>query len=199
MFCPECGTKIEGQPNHCVKCGKNLTGVLPPQGTPFAAAPGPAATMAPVSAQERRYGGFWIRFVAFIADAIVYSIVTSIVLVPVVMMLGMSLMDLAASGDAPAAGGVGVGAVKLVGFAIPWLYFTLLESSAWQATLGKKMCGLRVTDLNGNRISFLRANGRFFAKILSSMILLIGYLMIAFTAKKQGLHDMIASTLVLKN
>jgi uncharacterized RDD family membrane protein YckC len=58
--------------------------------------------------------------------------------------------------------------------------------------------GLVVTDMNGNRISFLRATGRYFAKILSALILLIGYIIAAFTARKQALHDMLASTLVLK-
>jgi uncharacterized RDD family membrane protein YckC len=111
----------------------------------------------------------------------------------------MSLMDLGMSGDGPSMGVIGFGALRLTALVIVWLYFALLESSAWQATVGKKAVGLRVTDLNGNRISFLRASGRFFAKFISWAIMLIGYLMIAFTAKKQGLHDMIASTLVLKN
>jgi uncharacterized RDD family membrane protein YckC len=56
--------------------------------------------------------------------------------------------------------------------------------------------GLKVTDLYGNRISFERATGRHFAKILSAMILCIGYLMVAFTERKQGLHDLLAGTLV---
>ena len=81
--------------------------------------------------------------------------------------------------------------------AIQWLYFALMESSKNQATLGKMALGLRVTDLNGNRISFGKATGRYFGKILSSMTLLIGYIMAAFTAKKQALHDFVAGTLVL--
>ena len=79
-----------------------------------------------------------------------------------------------------------------------WLYYAFLESSSWQGTIGKKVVGLRVTDMNGNRISFGRATGRYFGMILSGMICFIGWLMIAFTEKKQGLHDMLASTLVLK-
>ena len=78
------------------------------------------------------------------------------------------------------------------------LYFVLMESSAKQATLGKMALGLVVVDVDGNRISFLRALGRYFAKILSGIILLIGYIMVGFTERKQGLHDMIASTLVVK-
>jgi uncharacterized RDD family membrane protein YckC len=79
-----------------------------------------------------------------------------------------------------------------------WLYHSLLESSSWQATVGKKAVGLRVTDMFGNRIGFGRATGRYFASILSGMICLIGFIMVAFSEKKQGLHDMLAGTLVLK-
>jgi len=67
-----------------------------------------------------------------------------------------------------------------------------------QATLGKRIVGLKVTDLAGNRIGFGRATGRHFAKMLSSMIMNIGYIMVAFTDRKQGLHDMLAGTLVMK-
>ena len=73
-----------------------------------------------------------------------------------------------------------------------------MESSSLQATLGKMIFGMKVTDLNGNRISFARATGRHFAKYLSSMILFIGYIMAGFTERKQALHDMIAGTLVIR-
>jgi uncharacterized RDD family membrane protein YckC len=79
-----------------------------------------------------------------------------------------------------------------------WLYFAGMESSARQGTIGKSVMSLRVADLEGKRISFGHATGRFFAKIVSGMIpFLIGYLMAAFTEKKQALHDLIAGTLVL--
>jgi len=73
-----------------------------------------------------------------------------------------------------------------------------MESSVWQATLGKKTLGLRVTDLQGNRISFGRASGRFFGRIISGLTLFIGYIMAGFTEKKQALHDIIASCLVIR-
>ena len=81
---------------------------------------------------------------------------------------------------------------------VQWLYYALMESSPKQGTLGKMAIGLKVTDLSGNRISFGRATGRYFGRILSGLILDIGFLMIVFTAKKQGLHDIIAGTLVVK-
>jgi len=78
-----------------------------------------------------------------------------------------------------------------------WLYFALQESSVRQATIGKRALGLKVADLEGNRISFLRATARYYCKLLSRLMLMIGYLMIFWTAKKQALHDKMASTVVL--
>jgi uncharacterized RDD family membrane protein YckC len=74
-----------------------------------------------------------------------------------------------------------------------------LESSAWQATLGKRVLGVVVTDLAGDRISFGRATGRYFASQISCAIFLIGYLMQPFTKKRQTLHDKIAGTLVVRS
>lgn len=81
---------------------------------------------------------------------------------------------------------------------IAWPYYAIMESSKKQATVGKIVLGIIVTDLNGNKISFVRATGRFFAQYISTIILFIGYIMIAFTECKQGLHDIIAGTLVWK-
>ena len=80
---------------------------------------------------------------------------------------------------------------------VGWLYWAGLESSGLQATLGKRVVGLMVTDMAGQRISFGRATGRYFGKILSAMLFYVGFLMAAFTDKKQALHDMLAGTLVV--
>jgi len=80
-----------------------------------------------------------------------------------------------------------------------WLYYALLESSAWQGTVGKKALGLIVTDLDGRPITFARATGRFFSRLITGLVpLMIGYILAGITAKKQALHDMIAGTLVLR-
>ncbi|HKF21566.1 MAG TPA: RDD family protein, partial [Candidatus Angelobacter sp.] len=80
-----------------------------------------------------------------------------------------------------------------------WLYDALLTSSSWQGTVGKRVLRLKVTDLAGNKISFARATGRFFAKLISRAVLtMFIYLVVAFTERKQGLHDLIAGTLVMK-
>jgi uncharacterized RDD family membrane protein YckC len=79
-----------------------------------------------------------------------------------------------------------------------WMYFALMESSSAQGTLGKMFLGIRVTDMNGQRISFLRATARFFSKFISSLILGLGYLFPLFNARKQALHDMMAGTVVIR-
>ena len=78
-----------------------------------------------------------------------------------------------------------------------WLYYTILESSKLQATIGKMALGLIVTDLAGNRISFGRANGRYFSKLFSAIPLGFGFIMAGTTAQKQGLHDKISNCLVM--
>ena len=89
--------------------------------------------------------------------------------------------------------------LNLLSILAGWIYFASTESSSWQATVGKKLLNLKVTDMNGDRLTFGRATGRYFGKILSSLICLIGFIMAAFTEKKQALHDMMANTLVVKD
>jgi uncharacterized RDD family membrane protein YckC len=150
------------------------------------AAPPPPAWDASSTAQPVAYGGFWIRLVAYIIDAIVLSIVVSVL----ATIFGVPLVPEDMEHYDPT--------LNLLSFIIGWLYFALLESSARGATLGKMALGLRVVTSNGQRLSFLNATGRYFAKILSAIILMIGFIMIGFTDKKRGLHDMIAGTLVIK-
>ncbi len=106
-----------------------------------------------------------------------------------------------AAGFAVSMPSMGVRLVSMIvggtlGLLASWLYEAILESSPRQATLGKMVLGLKVTDLAGNRISFARASGRHFAKYLSGAILFMGYIIAGFTDRKQALHDMIAGTLV---
>jgi len=79
-----------------------------------------------------------------------------------------------------------------------WLYFAVMESSPWQATLGEKLLGLYVTDLHGQRLTLSRATGRTVAKYLSSITMGVGYLLCGFTERKQALHDVVAKCLVLR-
>ena len=86
----------------------------------------------------------------------------------------------------------------LINLFIFWLYWSICESSPWQASFGKRAMDIYVTDLKGSRLGFAQASGRFFGKIISTMILLVGFAMIAFTERKQGLHDILAGCLVVR-
>ena len=149
------------------------------------------------------YAGFWKRFAAFLIDAILLSIVQFLVFMPALAMLGIGIFSSAMGEDAGPGMGLIVLALGAYFFAIMlnviigWLYYALMESSARGATIGKMALSIHVTDLQGNRITFGRATGRYFGKIVSSMILMIGYIMAGFTDKKQALHDMMAGCLVV--
>ncbi|PYR85541.1 MAG: hypothetical protein DMG19_14785 [Acidobacteria bacterium] len=134
----------------------------------------PAVTPSPATGVAR-YAAFWERFVAQVIDAVILSVATGTVFTAT------------------------FGAGMAIGFFAPWLYEAFMTSSEWQATVGKRVMSIVVTDLNGNRMSFARATGRHFAKYISVFLLGIGFVIAAFTAKKQALHDMIAETLVMKH
>ena len=132
------------------------------------------------------YAGFWRRVAASFFDGAVIAFIG----------LGLRLGIL----------GIGLlGIIPLpqmthdfVPLFIFWLYPSLMESGKGQGTIGKRILGINVTDTDGGRISFLRATGRTFATLLSTLTFGVGFLMIAFTKRKQGLHDMVSKTLVVK-
>jgi len=136
-----------------------------------------------------------MRFAAYLID----SMILGLVFVPVGFVLGIIMAANAESGDDATTALIQVVnmVINVVSIFVGWLYQSLLESSSWQGTVGKKLLGLRVTDMHGNRIGFGKATGRYFGKILSGMICLVGFIMVAFTEKQQGLHDMLAGTLVV--
>jgi uncharacterized RDD family membrane protein YckC len=157
-----------------------------PNSGPAAPPPPPVWDAHPVGAAQIAYGGFWIRLVAYIIDAILLSLAMGVV----GSVVGFNVFATDMADYSPSA--------NLVSLVIGWLYFALLESSERGATVGKMAMGLRVVTDKGERLSFLNATGRYFAKIISAIILCIGFIMIAFTDRKRGLHDMIAGTLVIK-
>ncbi len=127
--------------------------------------------------QERiQYGTFWERFAAAFIDGLILMIPNLILRY-----------------------GIGDVTGELLNIVVNWLYFAMMESGTNQATFGKKAMNLKVTNTEGHRISFGQATGRYFGKIISAIILLIGYLMMLWDDKKQTLHDKMANTLVVKN
>ncbi len=144
------------------------------------------------SFQTPMYAGFWLRFAAYLID----SILLGLIFFPLGLGLGL-IMGATGNNQNPELMMGLNGGLNMVSLVVTWLYSSLLESSSWQGTVGKKLIGLRVTDLDGRRISFGRATGRHFGKILSGLICLVGFIMAAFTEKHQALHDQLAGTLVL--
>jgi len=217
MFCSSCGAKVAEGSAFCGACGRPIIGyklggpepespggsAAPSAGvaTPGAAVPAAAAAMGITA-----YAGFWLRLVAAIIDGLVLAIPFGCVFfllvasaIPFAMMRPpdpMRMMFLILP--------------RLLVFLVitlvgTWLYWSLTESSTWQATLGKKALGLYVTDLEGRRLTFGRASGRFFAGRGISMVpyvgglyYLISCILAGLTERKQALHDIIANCLVLR-
>jgi len=158
------------------------------------------------------YGGFWIRFAAYFIDSLILSIPIFVIFLIFGMIISVTgIIGGAVSHPSGNTGanptmsvmmGLGILVMELVIWGavmvMSWLYFAKLESGPMQATYGKRALGLRVTNLAGERISFGQASGRFFGKILSGMVLYMGFIMVGFMEKKQGLHDLIAGTLVVR-
>ncbi len=143
---------------------------------------------APIGVQQ--YAGFGARFAAAFLDGLIVAGINF----GVGFAIGFGYVVVSGNRDTGAAQVV----ATLIGYVLAWLYEAIQESSAAQATIGKRALGIVVTDMSGQRISFGRATGRHFGKYISAIILLIGYIMAAFTEKKQALHDIMAGTLVVK-
>jgi len=210
MFCSRCGIRVVEGNRFCQACGQEVGGAVSAPAVITGAASSPIAGTAHVSA-PLQYAGFWVRFVAFFIDGLILGIPFWIIVAAFIAMFGgLGVMlhrfpQNSAPTDprefmallAPFFMALFLG--WLVFMILEWLYFAGMESSARQATLGKSVMSLRVTNYEGQRISFGHATGRYFSKLVSRLVPFgIGYIMAGFTEKKQALHDFIAATLVLK-
>lgn len=156
-----------------------------------------------------KYAGFWLRFAAYIIDQCVIGFAGFVLAVPIIIGIvafgvNLSFMknrdEFFNEGGLMMVGGI-IGLIILIALfslVMSWLYYALMESSKYGGTLGKMAVSIKVVDLNGNRVSFGRASGRYFSRIITNMTMLIGYIIAGFTDKKQALHDMIASCLVIR-
>ena len=187
----------------CSKCGAEL-----PEGAESCPACGAATTAA--SADEKStsgftttkraviYAGFWLRAIAYLLDSFILGISLQFVIAPILRnnQVGPSLEDFWKFYSSSSRQSTAF--VLLVQLA-DWLYYAAFESSAWQATPGKKILKLKVTDVDGHRISFARASGRHFGKFISTFSVLVGFAMAGFTERKQALHDKMAGCLVVRS
>ena len=182
--CEKCGAPVAEGQRVCGACGQTAQ----PENSPLGPSTGDRA--------RTIYAGFWLRLLAYAVDTFLLGVVAALAIIEPMVARGVISLD------NPMAFIEGssrqITAAKLLITLITWLYFASCESSVWQATLGKKLFGLRVTDLNGARLSFARASGRYFGKLLSGSIFLLGFVMAAFTQKKQALHDLLAGCLVIR-
>ena len=166
-----------------------------------------AATMAPPP--HLVYAGFWLRVAAHVLDNLIVSIpFTAIWIVIVIMFVGVGAFSMASQANGgqpgqPSVMFIGTIVVAYLGlilgrFIAIWLYHAFLESGPHQSTWGKRALGLKVTSYTGQRITFGHASGRYFSTLITNMTMGVGYLMVAFTDRKQTLHDMMAGTLVVR-
>jgi uncharacterized RDD family membrane protein YckC len=211
VYCSKCGSVIADGSAVCSQCGQStalapvmMAGTAPVVTTGLPPAVVTAAV--PVPAIRVAYAGFWLRVLAYLIDALILGVFAVPIVIGGAMALGIGgiLARIPRDGD-PFVNGpppvffLFIWFCVLVGVCGTWLYNALLESSEWQGSAGKKALGLIVTDMTGRRVTFARASGRHFGKIVTSFIPLgIGYILAGFTEKRQALHDMLASCLVLR-
>lgn len=181
--CNRCNAPNASNAKFCTNCGASMMQV---QESPYQS---PTSNNEGAMVSEYAFAGFWKRFVAYIVDAILFLVLFSIV----VGLLGGSMFSMMTDPEAAFA----AAGIYLFYYPAWWLYFALMESSSAQATIGKKVLGIKVTDRYGQPLSFAHATGRHVSAFVTQFTITIGYLMAGFTARKQALHDMIAGTLVV--
>ena len=206
MFCQACGANVANGVAFCTSCGRPIVGYSVGQagGAETAAMAAPASAGIAISATN--YAGFWLRLVAAILDNIVLIVPS----VPLFILMFASLVpEIAAARGNPmllmASMLPRIIFLVVVIVCMKWLYWALMESSGWQGTIGKKALGLYVTDMEGNRVSFGRASGRFWggrglAHVagVGGLYYLVDCICAGVTERKQAVHDMIAGCLVMR-
>lgn len=181
MYCRECGAENGAEAAFCRSCGARMV-----PGTPGCADRSAAGDD---SAPQVEYAGFWLRLGAYLIDSALLLVVYGLLAIPAVLFV----VNWESAEATVAALGWYI-AVIIITVA----YFTYFESSTAQATPGKRAVGIFVTDRDGNRITGFRAFGRYWARALSFLVLYLGVLLIGFTDRKEGLHDILAGTLVYR-
>ena len=218
MFCSSCGATVKEGSTFCGTCGKPLSDTAaqapatPTAGAVVATGGQPIVPGGMAAARDTGlYAGFWLRVVAALIDGLLIGIPFVVIAVVIFASALPMLRDLGREPNPNPFLLIGLFFPRLLllaalGLVGTWLYWSLLESSSWQATVGKKALGLYVTDLTGARLTFGRASGRFFAgrgiayvPSVGGLYFLVDCIMAGVTEKKQAVHDMIAGCLVQRN
>ena len=218
MFCSSCGATVTAGSTFCGNCGKPVGQSLAPAAAGAAVGVVPAASAPPIvqagmatARDTGLYAGFWLRVVAAIIDGLLIGIPFVVIAVVIFASAFPMLRNFGSEPNPNPFLLISLFFPRLLllaalGLAGTWLYWSLLESSSWQATIGKKALGLYVTDMMGAPVSFAKASGRFFAgrgiayvPSIGGLYFLVDCIMAGVTEKKQALHDMIAGCLVQRN
>jgi len=196
MLCPRCGASIEGTPSYCPNCGAPLATVA------AAAATLPAAGFAGALPESGVvYAGFWRRCGAMILDGVLLNVVTFPMGMMAMIPMTSRMEAMRDSDFSPEQFASFMGLYFMIagcGLLIAWLYSALMLASKRQATVGMMAIGLIATDVQGRPLSFARATGRYFATLVTSCTLGIGYLVMLFNQRRQTVHDLIAGTVIVR-
>lgn len=134
--------------------------------------------------ENHDYAGFWLRLGAYVIDFV-------ILFIPILVLRNLFIENPNQSD--------GLNVIdQIINLGTWWIYYATCESSSIQGSLGKKIVGIKVVNLDGTKVSFLKATGRYWSMLISMVILGLGIIMIGFDTKKQGLHDKITNCLVVK-
>lgn len=182
MFCAKCGTRVAPEAVQCTLCGT----LLPGHDASELRTPDSMLVLEPV-----RYGGFWRRFVALLLDTLVLYFPAATIRV----LLGLPAVNLFNTINVDSSATMLASSLELF---IDWFYAVLFVTSPARATLGMMVMDLQLTGLAGERVSFARATGRYFAQFLTIATVGIGYVIQPFTSRRQTLHDMLSSTVVVR-
>lgn len=149
-----------------------------------------------MSAEDTQYAGFWVRLSAMLIDAVILTAIRMVIF-GIIYLITYGILHLLEIKIDMVHNLIYASTAGLLNIWLTWLYYCLFESSSVQATPGKMAVGVKVSGLDGNRITFEKATLRYFLKILSVWSLLIGYFMAAFSSKKQTMHDILAETTIV--
>ena len=210
-FCEKCGNNVSENTNFCNSCGSNLKNIkdsslMSNKNTVVDEADSQSYQETKIVEKKESsnqkldpssptYAGFWERFAACLLDGLLHFILSLILCSPFIFAILIASPHL----DEDVLSLLFQIIYYCITIPLGFLYFTIFESSSYQGTPGKMVLGIKVVNLNKGPVSFGQASGRYFGKIISYMICYIGFIMAAFTDKKQGLHDMMAGTLIIKN
>ncbi|EIC21675.1 RDD family protein [Thiorhodovibrio frisius] len=198
MYCPECGTQLITKRKFCPSCGYPIINIDTTDGQITACPPIKSITakeklevkkQPKVSGYAQTYLTPWKRIGAGIVDIFISLIVGFVLGLVFMLLLVQNSIDQNQL-DSQLDG---------IGILVWWIYFAALESSSLQATFGKIAFGLKVTDLYGGQIGFWKASARHWGKLISTLTLFVGFLIMFFTKNKQSLHDLISNCLVIEN